>query len=104
MKTIKTFILLSTAFLSLNMSANNTAEEAQKEIREKIHMDQSVCGSENKVEILFTTDEKGTVNFALAKTTNETLKKEIEKQFQTLHFNQLKKDAVNSVTLNFKTK
>jgi hypothetical protein len=59
--------------------------------------------SEQKVEVLFTTDVNGTVNFVLAKTGNRELKSEIEKQFRSIHFNKLKSEVVHSVVLNFKT-
>ena len=57
----------------------------------------------NKVEVLFTTDKNGKVNFVLAKTYDQELKSEIEKQFFTLHLSKLKQDVVHSVVLNFKT-
>ena len=55
-----------------------------------------------KVEVLFTTDETGNVNFAFAKTTNKQLKEEIEKQFSDLKLPQLKPNVAHSVILNFK--
>jgi hypothetical protein len=106
MKSIKSYLTIATALIAFGGFAgnnNNANSSAEKVIQTKIHIGQTVYGTDNKVEILFTTNEKGEVNFALAKTENQNLKKEIEKQFQTLHFTQLKKDAVNSVTLNFKT-
>ena len=57
----------------------------------------------NKVEVLFTTDKIGKVNFVLAKTTNKELKQEIEKQFSHLQLAKLKQNVVHSVTLNFRT-
>jgi hypothetical protein len=105
-KTIKSSFTVAAVLIALGGVAgnsNNTNNSAEKIIQTKIHIGQTVYGTDNKVEILFTTNEKGEVNFALAKTENKNLKKEIEKQFQTLHFTQLKKDAVNSVILNFKT-
>lgn len=57
-----------------------------------------------KVEILFSTGESGQVNFVLVKTIDQILKKEIERQFYSMTFPNLKKDAVNSVVLSFKTK
>ena len=56
-----------------------------------------------KVEVLFTTDLNGNVNFVLAKTLKSDLKAEIEKQFMKLHLTKVKHDVVHSVTLNFKT-
>ncbi|MBI3233825.1 MAG: hypothetical protein HYZ42_07250 [Bacteroidetes bacterium] len=64
---------------------------------------QGIINAPQKVEVLFTTDKSGTVNFVLAKTNNISLKAEIEKQFMALHFNNLKSEVVISVTLSFKT-
>lgn len=58
---------------------------------------------ENKVEVLFTTDKNGKVNFVLAKTSDPELKGEIEKQFSGLQLNKLKQNVVHSVILNFRT-
>ena len=57
----------------------------------------------NKVEVLFSTDKNGKVNFVLAKTEDKSLKTEIEKQFSNLQLTKLKHDVVHSVTLNFKS-
>lgn len=57
----------------------------------------------NKVEVLFSTDKTGHVNFVLAKTENAELKKEIEKQFMALQLKQLKSEVVHKVVLNFRT-
>ena len=56
-----------------------------------------------KVEVLFTTNVNGHVDFVLAKTNDQNLKAEIEKQFLKLHLTKLKHDVVHSVVLNFKT-
>ncbi len=56
-----------------------------------------------KVEVIFTTNQKGHVNFVLAKTEDPLLKKEIEEQFSKLSLTHLKQQDVHSVTLNFKT-
>jgi ABC-type phosphate/phosphonate transport system substrate-binding protein len=58
---------------------------------------------QHKVEVLFTTDLAGNVNFALAKTGDQDLKSEIEKQFLKLHLDKLKQNVVHSVTLSFRT-
>lgn len=60
-------------------------------------------GQTNKIEVLFTTDINGNVNFVLAKTKDLLLKKEIEKQFTNLHLKKIKQDVVHSVVLNFRT-
>ena len=56
-----------------------------------------------KVEVLFTTDKYGNVNFALAKTRDNLLKLEVEKQFYKLKLPKLTTDVVHSVVLNFRT-
>ncbi len=56
-----------------------------------------------KVEVLFTTNEKGHVDFVLAKTNDQNLKAEIEKQFLKLNLDKIKSNVVHSVTLNIKT-
>ncbi|MES2678985.1 MAG: hypothetical protein V4635_03830 [Bacteroidota bacterium] len=56
-----------------------------------------------KVEVLFTTDAYGKVNFALAKTDDNLLKREVEKQFYKLRLPKLTTEVVHSVVLNFKT-
>lgn len=58
---------------------------------------------DNKVEVLFSTDTTGKVNFVLAKTESEELRKEIEKQFLALQLKQLKSEVVHKVILNFRT-
>src|SRR5207253_8080772 len=49
----------------------------------------------NKVEVIFTTNNSGQVNFVLAKTNNPELKREIEKQFSSLHLSKIKQDVVH---------
>lgn len=67
-----------------------------------LNHEQEVKKETQKVEVLFTTDKSGLVNFVLAKTNDTNLKAEIEKQFIGLRFKNLKSEVVNSVTLNFK--
>lgn len=57
----------------------------------------------NRVEVLFTTDKTGKVNFVMAKTADKELKQEIEKQFSNLQLSRLKQNVVHSVVLNFRT-
>jgi hypothetical protein len=56
-----------------------------------------------KVEVLFTTDKSGKVNFVLAKTENQLLKKEIEDEFSKLSLSKVCAEVVHSVVLNFQT-
>jgi hypothetical protein len=89
---------------------NPASAESKKTIREYFKFPQILATrveskhvSNNTVEVLFTTDETGHVNFALAKTQSGELKKEVEKQFYKLYLPKLKQDVVHSVVLNFKT-
>ena len=56
-----------------------------------------------KVEVLYSTNEKGDVTFVLAKTDNKALKNDIEQQFLKLKIKQVKSGVVNAVILQFKT-
>ena len=95
------------SFSALTFKPNNlkTIEslETEKIIRESIKFPTS-CDSQNKkVEILFTTNQTGNVDFVLVKTDNIDLQKEIEKQFYNMHLAKLKQNVVHSVILIFKT-
>jgi hypothetical protein len=101
------------AIQTLNASTipvKNKNTENEKSIREYFKFPQVLLKhtfqskSESiKVEVLFTTNVNGKVNFVLAKTDNIELKKEIENQFLKLNFKDMKSEVVNSVTLSFKT-
>jgi hypothetical protein len=54
------------------------------------------------VEVLYTTDSTGHVNFAFAKTEDPALKVEVEKQVTTLVLPQVKANVVHKMVLNFK--
>ena len=55
-----------------------------------------------KVEVIFVTDKEGNVTYADAKTKDQKLKEEIEKQFLALKLNDVKENVAHSVILNFK--
>jgi hypothetical protein len=55
-----------------------------------------------KVEVLFTTDVNGKVNFVIARTDNAELKAEIEKQFYKMPFKEGNENVVQKVILNFR--
>lgn len=57
-----------------------------------------------KVEVLFTTDKNGDVNFVLAKTNDNDLRKEVENQFYQLRLPKVPAEVVHSVVLDFRTK
>lgn len=109
-KVIKTSAVLLFTFSAFLSNANNTNEsalktEASKSITQQINLsDLSFVAKQNeRVEIVFTTAENGTVNFVLAKTKNAVLKSEIEKQFSQLNLNTLKANVAYSIVFNFKT-
>lgn len=101
-------ILISLGILSIHSiygsNAGNGTEvsieaSAVKNIKEHIVVAKQNVGHEQKVEILFTTNVDGRVNFVLAKTSNKELKKELEAQFNTISLPGFQPDAVNSVIL-----
>lgn len=119
MKTLSKLSFLLIAVLTLSVftvKANNTPGETKKvkEAEKTIHDYFRFPGilvplrdlnkqDAKKVEVLFSTDQNGNINFVLAKTSDRELKAEIERQFWKLRLNGLKRDVVNSVVLNFRT-
>ncbi|MCD6066154.1 MAG: hypothetical protein K0S33_980 [Bacteroidetes bacterium] len=104
MKTLKSIILLVALLSNLHSFANNGSDtksiinaNVQKEL--KSHLDIKIEHSE-RVEVVFTTDENGKVNLAIAKTENKELKQAIETKFMEMHFAQLKADIAYGITLN----
>lgn len=96
-------------FSNTNPVQKPQAGEAEKTIRElikfpKVLLPLNQTGKQNtyRIEVLFTTDQFGKVNFVLAKTKDPLLKSEIEKQFLDLKLKQVKSEVVNSVILSFK--
>jgi len=107
-KLTKTILVMSFTLSALIAKPNILIEnaltlDAEKTIKESIKFPPICYSRDQKVQVLFTTNENGNVNFVLAKTNDKILKQEIEKQFYSLRLVNLKQDAVNSVTLNFKT-
>lgn len=105
-------LTFSTLFVLAGTEPNPTGakSESEKTIRDYfkfpqilIHHQESEKVESRKVEVLFTTDSTGSVNFVLAKIDDEDLKKEIEKQFSKLKLPKLKHEVVYSVILNFRT-
>jgi len=112
----KIFLITGLIFTTLLAVANNTpsatavSSTTEKTIRDYFKFPQILLPryeanstQENKVEVLFTTDKSGKVNFVMAKTLNKTLKLEIEKQFSHLQLPKVKQNVVHSVMLNFRT-
>lgn len=79
--------------------------ETEKTIKDYFKFPQIIVpvNVSQKVEVLFTTNINGQVDFVLAKTSDLNLKSEIEKQFLKLNLVKLKNDVVHSVTLNIKS-
>lgn len=102
------FMLLSTSFSKANSFALNNGENANVEtaiqIKKHISFPNIILPIQEseKIEVVFTTGENGKVNFAYAKTNNETVKKEIEKQFLELTLPKIKSNVAYSVIINLK--
>jgi hypothetical protein len=94
-----------TAKPNTNLGLSPDAIETEKTIKDYFKFPQIVTpvNESQKVEVLFTTNLLGQVDFVLAKTLDQNLKTEIEKQFIKLNLTKLKSDVVHSVTLNIKT-
>ncbi len=97
-------LLSSTSALAHNGNLTINAE-AEKQIKEHLKPESPIAAlhQTQKVEVLFTTNEKGGVNFVLAKTENQLAKTEIEKQFSHLQFKNLHANVAYSIVINFKT-
>ena len=107
-KVLKVTALVALTLGSFAVKANNgntLAGETEKTIKQHVSFPKlNLTPQQNeKVEIVFTTSESGKVDFVLAKTKNEILKKEIEKQFSSLTLNKLKANVAYSIVFNFKT-
>jgi DNA/RNA endonuclease YhcR with UshA esterase domain len=97
-------LLSSTSALAHNGIPTINAE-AEKQIKEHLKPENPIAAlhQTQKIEVLFTTNETGGVNFVLAKTENQITKAEIEKQFSHLHFKNLNVNVAYSIVINFKT-
>jgi hypothetical protein len=107
-KMIKAAALVTLTLGSLLLKANNGSEaaiETEKTIKEHIYFPGLILPlqQQQKVEVVFTTNEKGKVDFVLAKTDNKDIKAAVEKQFSTLTLNKLKANVAYSIVLNIKT-
>jgi hypothetical protein len=97
-------LTLGSLFLKAH-TGNEIVGETEKTIKEHVKFPKLILPNHQneKVEIIFTTTESGKVNFVLAKTSNASLKKEIEKQFNGLILSKLKANVAYSIVFNFKT-
>ncbi len=98
-------ILLSSTSALAHNGVSTINAEAEKQIKEHLKPENPIAAlnQSQKVEVLFTTNEKGSVNFVLAKTENQVAKTEIEKQFSHLQFKNLNANVAYSIVINFKT-
>lgn len=78
--------------------------ETQKEIKHHVSFPNIILplNKTEKVEVVFTTAENGKVNFVLAKTDNDVLKKQIEKQFAEMTLTKIKSNVAYSIVFNIK--
>jgi hypothetical protein len=108
-KVIKATALVALTLGSFFLQASNGSDpsiETEKTIKEHVKFPKLILPlqqQEQKVEVVFTTSENGNVDFVFAKTDNQEVKAEIEKQFSKLNLNKLKANVAYSVVLNFKT-
>lgn len=110
---MKPFIkIVATSIITCTMSINtfalnNKHTTPEKEIQKHLAFPNVLMPlsktESTKVEVLFTVQEDGQVNFVLAKTNNEQLKKGIEKNFAKLVLKTIKPNVCYGVTLNLKT-
>ncbi len=108
MKT-KLIVMITALFLShMAMNANNgTGESTESQIQKQLSIQPlNTAAPKNtdiKVEVLFTTDVNGKVDLAIANTNDQTLKKEIEKNFMKLTLKDTKPNVCYSITLKLIT-
>jgi hypothetical protein len=103
------FIFLSNAALASIGNENLPIGQAgiietQKEIKQHISFPNIILpfNKTEKVEVVFTTAENGKVNFVVAKTENDLLKKQIEKQFAEMILTKIKSNVAYSIIFNIK--
>lgn len=102
--------LIFSTFLvrSNNDPAKGVSTETAKTIRKYFKFPQVLLpqmesrSQATKIEVMFTTDKNGKVNYVSAKTNDRTLKQEIEKQFLGLHLENVKQEIPHSVVLSFR--
>lgn len=100
-----TALLAATLLLTSFSKASDIGTETTKQIQEHLFFPNILIQPNqnvNKIEVLFTTDIEGKVNFVLAKTDNKELKKEIEKNFSGLVLKDIKPNVCHAVTIKLK--
>lgn len=104
MKTLKK-ISLAILFCAGTMVGNamvKTPISVSEEIQDNIKLEKQMVTKNERVEVLFTTNQNGNVDFVMAKSDNKALRAEIEKQFSGFNFKTLKSETVHSIILNIK--
>ncbi len=86
-------------------NGHSVLAETEKQIKEQVKLETPIAAlhESQAIEIIFTTNENGHVNFVLAKTNNATAKHEVEKQFSRLQLSHLNANVAYSIVINFKT-
>lgn len=105
LSSILTFVLASSFVNATNFSTGNESIiETEKTIKKHINFPNIIFtkSTSEKVEVVFTTNEKGKVNFVIAKTKNQRLKTEVEKQFLELTLAKIKSNVAYSIVFNIK--
>ena len=105
-------VLALALFFSFTISAKEdgnpkaiTMTDANQVIKEHVIFPNVLLNysQEEKVNVVFTVNELGQVNLAIASSSNDALKKSIESQFLKLKIKNLKANNAYSVVINFKT-
>ncbi len=100
-------IIISFSALANDNNLTSSLPETSKEIKNHIKFPNLINTPNNtqqeKINVVFTIDELGKVNFVIANTDNKQLKQTIEKQFENLILKQLKANNAYSIQFNFKT-
>lgn len=103
---ITAIVILNSLFVA-PLKANNGAEAStEKQIQKQLNVNCTGLNAEEqtKVDVIFTTNEEGKVNLVIAKTENNEIRKEIEKNFSKLVLSKVKPNVCYGVTLNIKAK
>lgn len=86
-------------------NGHSVLSETEKQIKEQVKLETPIAAlhQSQAIEVIFTTNESGKVNFVLAKTNNSMAKQEVEKQFLRLQLSHLNANVAYSIVINFKT-
>lgn len=103
-------LVFSTLYLRSNTdpASKGVSVETAKSIRKYFKFPQVLIpqmhntSEVKRIEVLFSTDKEGNVTYVSAKTDDQLLKREIEKQFMGLHLEKMKEDEMHSVVLSFR--